>query len=299
MAKLIMIDVDGAHLAVDRCGPADGPAVLLIAGAGQSMDWWTPEFCDRLSGGELQVLRYDHRDTGQSSSSPPGDPSYSSIDLAMDPVRILDALDVDRAHLVGMSMGGGIAQSVAVRSPERVRSLTLIATSPSGGDHGDLPGPTPEVAATFEEPEPLLDWHDEDAVIGHRVEVERPFVGSLGLDEARTRSIAAREVRRTRDMRSSLTNHFLAEGDASVDPAKIAAATLVIHGTDDPLFPLAHGQALAHAIAGARFLPVEGVGHEIPPPTTWDVVMPAMRDHMRGPIDEIDVRYRPTDTRGA
>jgi pimeloyl-ACP methyl ester carboxylesterase len=275
-----ILEVDGVELATDRHGPDGAPALLLIAGGGQSMDWWTPEFCDLLGGGSLQVIRYDHRDTGRSSSSPAGKPGYTGDDLAADPLRVLDALGIERAHLMGMSMGGGIAQSIAARVPERVRSLTLVECSPAGGDHGELPPPTPAVAATWEEPPPEIDWHDEAAVIDYRVDVERPFVGPLGFDEPRVRALATLEVRRTRDMAASMVNHFVAAPGAPVDPAAIRVPTLVVHSADDPMFPLAHGEALAGAIPGARLVRLSGVGHEIPPPSVWDVVVPEVREHL-------------------
>ncbi|BDD80766.1 hypothetical protein TPB0596_05290 [Tsukamurella pulmonis] len=275
-----VVQVDGAALAVDVVGPDDAPAVLLIAGGGQSMDWWTPEFCALLAADDLRVIRYDHRDTGESSASPPGAPDYTGADLAADPVRILDALGIDAAHLVGMSMGGGIAQAVAVDAPSRVRTLTLIESSPAGGEPGrPMPGPAPAVRAGFAEPPPAIDWSDEAAVIAHRVAIERPYVGPNGLDEDRTRAIATREVRRTRNREASLNNHFLAEPAPPVDPAAIAAPTLVIHSADDPLFPLAHGEALARMIPGGRLLVLHGPGHEIPPPSTWDAVISALRAH--------------------
>ncbi|WP_119697068.1 alpha/beta fold hydrolase [Microbacterium halotolerans] len=275
-----ILDLDGVALAIDHCGPEGAPALLLIAGGAQSMDWWTPELCERLSAGDMQVIRYDHRDTGRSTASPPGRPGYTGDDLAADPLRILDALGIADAHLMGMSMGGGIAQIVAVRAPERVRSLALIETSPVGGDHGVLPPPTPEVAATWEEPEPEIDWSDEAAVIDYRVDVERPYAGPLGFDEARVRALATREVRRSRDMAASMSNHFLAAPGASADPAGITVPTLIVHSEDDPMFPMPHGEALARAIDGAVLLRLEGVGHEIPPPAVWGAVLPALRNHV-------------------
>lgn len=275
-----ILQFDGIELAIERRGPETAPAVLLIAGGGQSMDWWTPEFCDRLGAGELQVIRYDHRDTGRSSTSPPGQPDYTGDDLVADPLRVLDALAIEKAHLIGMSMGGGIAQTIAVRAPERVRTLTLMETSPIGGDHGGLPGPSRAVAKTWEEPEPEPDWADEKAVIDYRVEVERPYAASQ-FDEVRVRALATLEVRRTRNMASSLANHFVAKPSIPVDPAEIRVPTLVLHSVDDPMFPIAHGETLARVIPGARLVRLEGVGHEIPPPTVWDVVMPELHSHLR------------------
>ncbi|MQA05019.1 MAG: alpha/beta fold hydrolase [Streptosporangiales bacterium] len=275
-----ILELDGVELAMDRRGPDGAPALLLVAGGGQSMDWWTPEFCDRLGDGARQVIRYDHRDTGQSSTSPPGQPDYTGDDLAADALRILDALGIDRAHLMGMSMGGGIAQNIAVRSPGRVRSLTLVETSPAGGDHGALPPPMPEVAATWEEPEPEIDWVDQAAVIDYRVDVERPYTGSLGFDDAGVRALATLEVRRSRNMASSMANHFIAGPGASADPAEIRVPTLVLHSADDPMFPLPHGEALARMIPGARLVRLDGMGHEIPPPAVWDVVVPEVHRHL-------------------
>ncbi|WP_341257657.1 MULTISPECIES: alpha/beta fold hydrolase [Gordonia] len=274
---MTMLHADGIDVAADRRGSADAPAVLLIAGGGQSMDWWTPEFCDALSAGRLQVIRYDHRDTGRSAQSPPGRPDYTGDDLVTDALRVLNAFDIERAHLVGMSMGGGIAQALAVGHPDRVASVTLIESSPAGGDHGSLPGPTPAVAATWTEPPPAIDWADLDSVIDYRVDVERPYACPERFDEARVRHIASLEVRRTANMESSMSNHFVAAPSGGVDPAMIAAPTLVVHSVDDPMFPVEHGKALAAMIPGSRLLRLTGVGHEVPPPHTWDVVLPAVR----------------------
>src|SRR5829696_1386982 len=141
----------GAELCVQAFGSAADPTVLLIQGVGASMDWWDDELCARLAAGGRHVVRYDHRDTGRSTTCPPGKPDYTGRDLADDVVAVLDGLGVERAHLVGLSMGGGLAQDVALDAPERVRTLTLIATSPVGAlpDDLDLPGPSDEIAAMF------------------------------------------------------------------------------------------------------------------------------------------------------
>src|SRR5689334_11992834 len=108
-------------------------------GSGASMDWWEDELCERLAAGRRFVVRYDHRDTGRSVSYDAGDPGYAGEDLVDDVVGVLDALGIAKAHLVGMSMGGAIAQVVALDHPDGIASLTLVSTSPAGpGD--DLPG---------------------------------------------------------------------------------------------------------------------------------------------------------------
>lgn len=276
-----VVESAGVCLVVDEFGEQDAPPVLLIAGATQSMDWWTPDFCTALAGRGLRVIRFDQRDTGQSSTSPPGAPAYSGTDLATDPLLILDALELDAAHLVGLSMGGGIGQYLAVHAPDRVRTLVLVESSPAGGEPGELPPPDERVGAAEGSLPQVSDWTDADAVIAYRVAAERTCAGPLGLDEERLRAIAAVEVERSRDMESSMTNHFLVAGGARVDPSLITAPTLVIHSDTDPLFPPAHGEALARMIPDATLLRVDGMGHEAPPPPVWSIVVPAVVDHVR------------------
>jgi pimeloyl-ACP methyl ester carboxylesterase len=278
-----IVTVDGVDLCVEAFGRAGDPAVLLIAGGSQSMDWWDVGFCERLAGAGRLVVRYDHRDTGRSTSSPAGKPSYSGADLGTDPLRVLDGLGIDRAHVVGLSMGGGIAQRLAALHADRVLTATLIATGAAGDRASDdsLPGMEPRVAATFDDPAPEPEWHDRRAVVDHLVEAERPFAGALGFDEARVRRLAEIAVDRTRDVAAAVTNHWLVV-DEPAGPfrlADISVPTLVMHGTDDPLFPYAHGEALAAEISDARLVPLPGMGHEMPPPDLWDLVVPAIIGH--------------------
>ena len=274
---------DGTELCFETFGDPADATVLLIAGGGQSMVWWEDDFCARLADAGRHVVRYDHRDTGRSTSSPAGRPSYTGTDLATDPLRLLDGLGLAAAHVVGLSLGGGIAQYLALEHSERVRTLCLSSTSPwVPTQHGhSLPGPAPQIAATFTDPDPEPDWTDRDAVIAYRVDVERPYVGSLGFDEPRVRRLAVQEVDRTRDMAASMTNHFILDEDPTTDARldQITAPTLVLHGTTDPMFPIAHGEALAAEIPGARFLALPGVGHQQPPPEVWDLVVAAVVEH--------------------
>jgi pimeloyl-ACP methyl ester carboxylesterase len=277
---------DGTVLCVDTTGDPGDPALLLLGGATSSMDWWDPVLCARLAEAGRFVVRFDARDTGGSSHWPVGQPGYTGEDLTLDPLRVLDALAVAAAHLVGVSMGGGIAQDLAVRFPDRVLSLTLVATSAAldRADPAPLPPPLPRIQRLMEEGEPELDWDDEDAVVDRMVEVHRHYAGSLGIDDT-VPATARQVVRRTPDVRASVTNHWLVVGQGESSGramADIAAPTLVLHGTDDPLFPLPHGEALAREIPGARLVRLEGMGHEPPPRATWDVVVPAVVEHTRG-----------------
>jgi pimeloyl-ACP methyl ester carboxylesterase len=271
------VNAGDAELCVETFGDPNDPAIVLIAGAASSMDWWEPEFCTRLAGGGRLVVRYDHRDTGGSTACPPGKPAYSSDDLGTDPLRILDALGIARAHLVGVSMGGGIAQWLAAHHPGRVRTLTLIATSAAGEREPatPLPPPEPRIRRLFEDPPPPPDWRDRTAVVDRAVEDLRVYAGAL-FDEGRVRRIAETVADRTRDIEASTTNHWLVVGGESAPfrMAELAVPTLVLHGSDDPMFPLEHGRALAAAVPGARLVELPGMGHEAPPPVTWDVVVP-------------------------
>jgi pimeloyl-ACP methyl ester carboxylesterase len=270
-----------AELCVETIGHPGAPPILLIAGAGSSMDYWDEDLCRRLAERGRLVIRYDHRDTGRSTSYPPGSPGYDGADLIADAVAVLDGLGIRRAHVAGISMGGGIAQHLALEHRDRLVSLTLVATSPVDGSGGDLPGIAPRLSEALAGARPLPDPSNRDAVVEHLVEIERPYAGPGTFDEARRRAIAERVAGRTRDVTASLTNHDLviaAEGEPVRGRLRdlLDLPTLVVHGTEDPLFPPEHGRALAAALPGARFVELEGVGHELPPPPAWDLFVDAV-----------------------
>jgi pimeloyl-ACP methyl ester carboxylesterase len=270
------VDVDGASLCVDTVGDPSDPAVLLIMGAAASMDRWEEPFCERLAAAGRYVIRYDHRDTGESTCSSPGAPAYGADDLVTDPLAILDHLGVERAHLVGLSMGGGIVQRIAIERPDRVLSVTLMSTSPVGAGGPELPGMSDALRATFEEDRAEPDWSDREAAIEYLLEDERPYAGSRGIDEQATRALLGRVYDRSVSLPSAFNHYMLDGGEPSpARPEEIAVPALVVHGTADPLFPLPHGEALAREIPGAQLLVIDGLGHEFPA-WAWDEVLPAL-----------------------
>ena len=275
------VSANGVVLCVQTFGePADSP-ILLIGGAECSMDWWEDEFCELLAIGPRFVIRYDQRDTGQSITYPPGAPAYDGTDLTEDAVGVLDALGIERAHIVGMSSGGGIGQELALVHADRVATLTLISTSPVGprpDARPELPSMSNELASRFAEAAPEPDWSDRQAVIEHIVDGLRPFSGSLPFEVDRQRALVERVVGRTINIESSMKNHWLLDqGEPVPKPvSEITVPTLVLHGTEDPLFPLEHGETLAREIPGARLVPLEGAGHELPPRPLWDQVVAAI-----------------------
>lgn len=268
---------------MDEFGDPGAPALLLVMGAAGSMDRWEDGFCERLAAAGLRVIRYDHRDTGSSTTYPPGEPGYDGDDLVEDPVAILDALGIERAHLAGLSMGGAIVQRIAVEHPQRVRSIALLCTSTAGSGGPELPGMSDELRALFAgdaatPPEP--DWADRDAAIAHLLEAERPYAGRRGIDDDAMRELLGRVYDRSGSM-ASAGNHHLVDGTDMPHERLhgLAVPALVIHGSDDPLFPPAHGEMLAREIPGARLVIVEGLGHELPR-WAWDQVIPPMVELM-------------------
>ncbi|MDI1461463.1 alpha/beta fold hydrolase [Catellatospora sp. KI3] len=237
------IDVNGVRLHVETFGKSDDPMVLLIGGATATMRVWDAEFCRRLADGGRLVVRYDQRDTGESTAYPLGSPGYDFTDLIADAAALPRALGADRAHVVGASLGGGIGQRLALEHPALVASLTVAASSPgmrpNSAPDPDLPPMSAELQRRFGSGPPPTPTH----------------------------------------------NHWVIDGGPSYRDrlGQITAPTLVIQGTEDPLFPFGHAQALAREVPGSRLIPMAGVGHEPPPRQTWDEIVPALLEHTDRP----------------
>jgi pimeloyl-ACP methyl ester carboxylesterase len=249
---------------VEVRGGADDPTVLLV---GSSMLSWPNELCERLVAGGRRVIRYDVRDTGRSESYPPGKPGYSLADLVDDAIGVLDATATKRAHVAGMSTGGWIAQLLALDHPERVATLTLVASRPNtpGPVDEDLPGHHEALMeAIVNTPEP--DWSDERAVVDRLVLQARTLAGSGAFDETSARAHAEAEVARTTDVKCATTNLAFADHGPRWRErlGEITAPTLVLHGEDDPFFPIGNGEALAAEIPDARLVRLGSVGHRLP-----------------------------------
>jgi pimeloyl-ACP methyl ester carboxylesterase len=264
----MMLAVNGIEVCAEAYGERSDPAVLLIGGAASSMDWWDDEFCRRLAAGGRYVIRYDHRDTGRTTSFPPGRPAYSGVDLAHDALGVLDALQVHRAHLVGISMGGILAQWIAVTRPHRVLSLTLMSTTAGPSSPDSSPSSPVEIP----------DWHDRRFAVDNITEAVRALGGAFTPDEPQVRRFAERVFDRTNDMAACQINHYQAEsGPPFRDRLPgIKAPTLILHGTQDPVFDRTHPETLAAEIPGARIVWLDGVGHEYPPNAVWPEVLSAL-----------------------
>lgn len=273
-----MIEANGAELCTDAVGDPADPPVLLVMGMSASMVWWDERFCRRLAAQRRFVIRYDHRDTGRSVVYEPGAPGYAVSDLVADAAGVLDAYGLGAAHVVGMSMGGAIAQLLALDFPDRVLSLVLISTSPATPGQRHLP-PGTDTLRRFLATE-QVDWSDPSSVVDYLVGYWRVLWGpERRFDEAYVRELAQRDVARARDVAAAQNHGLLPDEDRPRGPlSSIAAPTLVIHGTQDPMFSLEHGAALASEIPGGELLALEGAGHGIAP-ADWEKVIRAIVDH--------------------
>jgi pimeloyl-ACP methyl ester carboxylesterase len=273
-----MIEANGVELCAQAFGDPADPPILLIGGIGASMLWWDEDFCRMLAGAPRHVIRYDHRDTGRSITYEPGRPEYTGADLTADAAGVLDGFGIRAAHLVGVSAGGGIAQELALDSADRVLSLTLISTSLATASGHELPPPTAgfgHFVATAE-----VDWSNPESVIDYLVGFSRVLAGGeRPFDEARVRELVRRDVDRARDFAAAQNHDLVSHGEGSPKPlSSITAATLVIHGTADPMVPFEHGEALAADIPGARLLTLEGAGHGVYR-DDWETIVPPILEH--------------------
>jgi pimeloyl-ACP methyl ester carboxylesterase len=247
-------------------------------GLGRQMIVWDEEFCDQLAGQGLYVIRFDNRDVGLSSKiykekvpnvkgvsaafqrGEMAKVPYTLDDMAEDSIGLLDALGIERAHVCGVSMGGMIAQIMAIRYPSRVWSLISMLSSTQDPN---LPTANPEVTALLMAPRP----DKRDAYVEHMVNVFRALAGpKIPIDEKLTRRLVERSYDRCY-YPQGVVHHWaavMASGNRTKALKSISAPTLVIHGSDDPLIPVECGKATAEAVPGAELLIIEGLGHSIP-----------------------------------
>ncbi|MFN0222560.1 alpha/beta fold hydrolase [Paenibacillus sp. KR2-11] len=278
-----LFTMDGIELCAESFGNPQHPAILLIMGAQASMVWWDEEFCERLAAQGRYVIRYDNRDVGRSATYEVGNPGYTFEDMADDAIRVLDRFGTEKAHIVGISMGGMLTQILALRHPARVLTVTLLATSNFAPD---LPPMEDKVMAYFTEAA-AIDWTNDDAVIAFTVGKWKVLAGPRhSFEEQRIYDLAAAEVKRSRNM-ASMNNHGMVTGGESylTRTGDIAVPSLVIHGTEDPIIPYAHGVALAASIPGAALVTLEGTGHELHR-DDWDRIIGEITRHSGGNRDQ-------------
>jgi pimeloyl-ACP methyl ester carboxylesterase len=286
---------NGIDLCYEIFGKDDAEPMLLIMGLGTQMILWDDEFCQQLASRGFRVIRFDNRDIGKSSRMTGGKPlkplellklrflkipveaPYRLRDMAEDTIGLMDALGIKSAHIVGASMGGMIAQEIAISFPQRVRSLTSIMSTTG---NPKVPQPTREATALLVAPPPKTK-EEFLTSFAHTWKVLR--VGSFPLDESKDRERAMRVFERGlnpagvgRQLRA-----ILASGSRKARLHAVKAPTLVIHGTVDPLIRPEGGKDTAASIPGAKLMMVDGMGHAIPIPM-WPQIIDAIDQHAHG-----------------
>ncbi|HYF60970.1 MAG TPA: alpha/beta fold hydrolase [Burkholderiaceae bacterium] len=272
----------GIRIEYDVSGPANAPAIVLVMGLGMQLTAWPPSFVEGLVARGFRVLRFDNRDVGLSSRSPgrgradvraamlratlrlPSNPPYRLEDMAGDTTGLMDALGIARAHVVGVSMGGMIAQVLAALHPSRVASLTSMASSSGALRYAFHWSPAMRAMLT-----PPPRGADEARLVDH---LERiwTLIGSPGMQPPREtlRAQLRANLRRSHDPAGVARQLLavLASGDRRPLLRRIAAPTLVIHGELDPLVPIGAGRDTAANVPGARFVAIPGLAHDLPEP---------------------------------
>jgi pimeloyl-ACP methyl ester carboxylesterase len=272
------VRANGLTIEYEEFGDRRAAPLLLVMGLGAQMVLWREEFCEQLAARGYRVIRFDNRDVGKSSwLDDLGVPDVSAVfaaamlrqpvkapyllrDMAADAAGLLDALAIGKAHVVGASMGGMIAQAMAIDFSTRLLSLTSIMSSTG---NPNLPPPKPEAMAVLLAPPPA----NREQAIDRSVTVFRT-IGSPGFpfDEAEVRARAALSYDRGFNPNGVVRQlaAIMASGNRHDALRGIHLPTLVVHGRDDPLVPLAGGEDTAAAIAGAELLVIDGMGHDLP-----------------------------------
>lgn len=283
---MAQVQANGITIEYEDHGDVDAPVVLLIMGLGAQLVRWPIELVDDLVARGYRVVRFDNRDVGLSTKfDGAGTPNivwtamiqqfgrtppvpYTLQDMAADAVGLLDALDIEAAHIVGASMGGMIAQLVAASWPDRTLSLTSIMSTTG---RSDCSRPTMRATAVLLR-HPRSD--DLEAIVAHGTLAANVVGGRFPMEDAILAERIRSETLRNRHPAGFVRQMaaIIADGDRSTRLARITAPTLVIHGSDDPLVPVSGGRETARAIPGARLLEIDGMGHTLPPQVLPQIV---------------------------
>jgi len=290
---MAQVDSNGIQIEYETYGEPGSRPLLLIMGFAGQLILWDEDLCKQIAQRGYYVIRFDNRDVGLSTKiddagvpdimktiealmmGEPVIPPYTIEDMADDAIGLLDALAIDKAHICGMSMGGMIAQTIAVNYPQRV--LSLISIYSNMGDPED-PQPKPEAFEFLTTPFP----EDREASIEHAMKLFHTITGpGFSFDEEWHRSIAAQAFDRAfypqgpaRQLVAILTQKNRRPALASV-----SVPTLVVHGADDPMVPVECGKNTAAAIPGAELMIIDGMGHDIPHSGAWPQIVDAIVDH--------------------
>lgn len=266
------------HIWHETFGNKKDPAILLIMGGCCQGILWPTVFCKKLAREGFYVIRYDHRDAGLSTKIDFEKHPYDLMDMAKDAVELLDTLGIKKAQLFGISMGGMIAQILAAYFPERVHSILVLGSSPEirpmnrayaglpPENNAKLSPPLPRYVAWLQEFLKIAPQTDEEK-LAQRIEGWNQLNGDkIPLDETINREIHQAFLKRLSYPQGIVNHVVMLRGESSENwvrsaPAKIKVPTVILQGSEDPIFPPDHGKALARAIKNSEYIFVEGMGH--------------------------------------
>lgn len=288
------VDANGIHLEYDTFGRPSGRPLVLIMGLGAQMILWDEDLCEAFAARDFFVVRFDNRDVGLSTkfdhagvpnvftvlqaaaTGGPVDAAYTLNDMADDTVYLMEALGIERAHVVGASMGGMIAQTMAIRHPARLLSLTSIMSTTG---NPEVPPATPEAMRVLLTPVPA----DREAYVERSMRSWR-VIGSPGFpfEEERVRARSGRSFDRSFHPAGIARQlvAIIASGNRKEALGSVTVPTLVIHGDADPLARIEGGRDTAAAIPGAELLVIAGMGHDLPR-GAWPTIVDAIDAHAR------------------
>lgn len=288
------VQANGIEIAYETFGRSDAPPIILIMGLGSQMVSWPTEFCRRLAATGFFVVRFDNRDVGLSSKldaagipdvmklmtamgqKEPVTVPYGLADMALDTVGLMDALDISRAHVCGLSMGGMIAQTMAIMHPQRMLSLSSMeSTSGAPG----LPPAQPEVLEVMLQPAPA----DRKDFIAYMVKLHGLFAGRKETFDARLQAEISGQAYDRSFYPPGVARQYaaiLTAVDRTEALSRVGIPALIVHGGADTLLPVAHGQSVADAIPGATLTVIDGLGHGTAFPSLWDQMITCLKTHI-------------------
>ncbi len=286
-------NANGIQIEYETFGEPASPPLLLIIGLAGQLIFWDEELCEQLAQQGHYVIRFDNRDVGLSTKFEEAgvpdivqtietllqgetvNPAYTMEDMTNDAVGLLDALGIEKAHICGMSMGGMIAQTIAINHPQRILSLISIY---SHTGNPELPQPKPEAMKFLLTPPP----EDREANIEHTLKLFRTISGSgFPLDEDWIRKVAGQAYDRA-FYPQGVDRQFVAiltQKNRKPELGSVSVPTLVIHGADDPLVPVEGGKDTAEAVPGSELIIIDGMGHDLPHGGAWPQIIDAIVDH--------------------
>ena len=288
------VTANGIQIEYETFGEPSSPPLLLIIGLAGQLIFWDVPLCRQLAESGHYVIRFDNRDVGLSSKIEEAgepdimkaveamiqgqkiNPPYTIEDMADDAVGLLDAIGLKKAHICGMSMGGMIAQSIAIRYPERVLSLISIYSMTG---NPELPQAKPEIMGVLLTPPP----HEREPFIEHTINLFRTITGpGFPFDKEYHRKMAAQAYDRAFYPQGVYRQLMAIMAQSNRKPAlsTVSVPTLVIHGADDPLVPVEGGKDTAEAVPGAELIIIDGMGHDLPSGKgAWPQIIDAIITH--------------------